>query len=229
MGPDLQTAAAELTQALQAARPDPLLAWALEPHGLVDTSSGCPLVTAVEQEGGTMELWEGDCVQPDGTRIEGQLRWFDGHSTAWASAEGFAVIGPEGLIYSLDGAVEIQGEDALWLAEANATACAGQTCSTGLIAVDLSYTIFPAEGYPQDYDLTVSGVVAGAEESGTIMIEGAWSIDDAACESEPVQGLVAVKRGAHQTLHLDGASACDTCADWVVQGRVVPAFCGTLR
>ena len=125
-------------------------------------------------------------IQPDGTRIEGRLSWFDGHNTAWTAGEGFTVSGPEGLLYSLDGAIEVQGEDTLWLAEANATTCSGATCAIGPVAVDLSYTIFPAEGYPTDYDVTVSGVVAGTDEAGTIVIEGAWSIDEDVCITERV-------------------------------------------
>ena len=148
---------------------------------------------------------------------------------AWTAGEAFSVIGAEGLERYLDGAVEVTGEDALWLAEATATACAGNTCAQGAAAVDLSYTIHPAEGYPHDYDLTVSGVVAPLEDAGAIVIDGAWSIEDGTCPMEPIQGLIVIQRTDHQTLSLDGATACDACAVWMVQGRDAPAFCGRIR
>jgi hypothetical protein len=226
-GPDLAGAADDLQATLERSNPQPLLAWALEPHSLLDTSSGCPAVTVTEQEGGVFEQWQGDCEQPDGTQVHGSLTWFDGPDSAWTAGEQFSVEDFEGLVISLDGAVEVQGEGALWLAEANAMTCQGTACADGPMAVDLSYTIFPAEGYPLDYDVTVSGVVA--ESGGAIIIDGAWSIDEATCAREPINGLIAVKHGTHQTLRLDGASACDACGSWMVQGRDAPAYCGTFR
>jgi hypothetical protein len=229
VGPDLDLAAVDLSMALESVRPDPLLAWALEPHTIIDTTSGCPAITRVDQDEGTLEHWEGGCVQPDGTRIEGRLSWFDGPATAWAAGEGFSIIDAQGLVRHLDGAVEVTGEGALWLAEANATTCVGEVCAEGTSAVDLTYTIHPAAGYPHDYDLTVSGVVAPRDDAGAIVIDGAWSVEETTCAIEPVRGLIAIQRADHQTLTLNGASACDECAAWVVQGRDAPAYCGRIR
>jgi len=229
VGPDMNLAATELSLALEGSRPEPLLNWALDPHGLIDTNSGCPSITQSSVDGGLLEVWEGGCEQPDGTQIDGRLIWFDGPTSAWTSAEGFSVTGPDGLELALDGAVEITGEGALWLADATATACAGASCANPALSVDLAYTVFPAEGYPSDYDLTVSGVIAIVEESGAITIDGAWSIDESACAEEPIQGLVAVQSSNHQTLTLNGSDTCDDCAAWVVQGRDAPAYCGLFR
>jgi len=227
MGPNLDTAAWDMQLAIEGARPEPLLGWAIDPHAWVDTASGCPMVTQTDQGDGMLEVWEGNCVQPDGTWIEGHLQWFDGPSGAWAAGENFSVTSEDGLQRHLDGAVEIVGDGALWLAEATATACSD--CSNGTLTVDLAFTVFPAEGYPQDYDLTVSGVIAPPEDSGAIVVDGAWSIEDSTCSVEPSRGLFAIQRADHQTITLDGATACDSCAVWTVQGRDAPAYCGRIR
>lgn len=227
-GPDLQLASEDLDQVLRATDPDPLLVWALAPHSIIDTRSGCPSVSTQVQDGGVLELWAGDCTQPDGTQITGRLSWFDGDNSAWAAGEHFAVWDSEGLQASLDGAIEVQATDELWLADVSAAACY-LDCTPGPASVDLSYTVFPASGYPADYDLTVSGVVIGADDDSAILIDGAWRTQSAVCEAEPVSGMLAVKRGVHQTLVLDGALECDACASWTVQGRLAPAFCSSLR
>ena len=111
--------------------------------------------------------------------------------------------------------------------DAAATTCStlGRNCAVGTVSVDLALTVFPAETYPVNYDVTVSGVVT--TDTSPIVFDGAWSIDRTVCGIEPTEGMVAIQRGTHQSLQLDGATACDACAEWVLQGRPAPAYCAT--
>ena len=109
---------------------------------------------------------------------------------------------------------------------ANITAAAVVALAThcaNLTTVDLSYSIYPAGGYPDTYDVTVSGVVSSGMQ---IAVEGAWSIDLASCPGEPTDGVFALQQSERHDLILDGAIDCDSCADWTVQGVSVTQFCG---
>jgi hypothetical protein len=224
-GPDLDSASDDVEVALTAADPEPLIALLAGPG--LDIVDGCPTVERLASAEGVRELWTGDCIQTDGTFISGRLERFEGASTGWVSGEGFGIYRNGRMEMFIDGAVSLSGEGGLWLVDATATTCSasGWNCADGTVSVDLAFTVFPTEGYPSAYEVTVSGVVAS--DASPIVIDGAWSIDRETCGVEPTGGMIAIQRGVHQTLQLDGAVACDACADWVLQGRPVSAYCAT--
>jgi hypothetical protein len=220
----LEGAAQELEFALDASDPEPLIALLSGPRIAVE--DGCPSVERIEDTAGIRETWTGGCVQADGTFIDGQLERFEGTTGDWISAEGFAVLRDDALLFYLDGAIEMAGEGGIWLIDATATTCGlEQDCAQGTMSVDLAFSIFPAAGFPHDYDVTVSGFIA--TDTTPILIDGAWRIDRAVCGIEPMDGTIAIQRGTHQTLRLDGAVACDACAEWALQGRPAPSYCAT--
>ena len=98
------------------------------------------------------------------------------------AGDGFALYIDERLELYLDGAIEIWEQDELLLLDASATWCGldAVDCAEGPITLDLSYSIYPAAGYPDIYDVTVSGVVAPA---APIAVEGSWSVDFSICRN----------------------------------------------
>jgi len=225
VGPDLDAAAQDVEDALDAADPEPLLALLMGTD--MPTMAGCPTVDRVEEPEGTREIWTGGCFQPDGTFVDGRLERFEGLDGTWVSGEAFALVRDGQTALFLDGAIELKGDGDIWLIDATATTCSnlGRSCEVGTVSVDLALTVFPAETYPTVYDVTVSGVVT--TETSPILVDGAWRIDRTACGIEPMDGMVAIQHGTHQTLQLDGANTCDACAEWVLQGRPAPAYCAT--
>ncbi|MEL6344912.1 MAG: hypothetical protein AAFV53_17475 [Myxococcota bacterium] len=214
-------------QAIRAARPGPLLELSALAHTLVPMEGGCPVVETFDFVDGvpTRERWTGGCVLSDGAVLSGTLEILDQDGEQWIAGDDFSVSHNGALELYLDGAIEAVEREDLLLVDASATWCGGDDapCAAGTVTVDLSYSLFPADGYPSDYDVTVSGVVA----PGTaITVEGSWSVDLDACDSEPTDGVFALRRGERHDLTLDGALDCDACAHWIVQGVDVPEYCG---
>ena len=110
--------------------------------------------------------------------------------------------------------------------EAAASLCGLESweCTDGVLGVDLSFSVYPAQGFPHDYDTTVSGVIA--TNSTPVTVDGAWSTDTSRCEIEAANGMFTVSQGEHHALTLNGALACDGCGEWQVQGQPTPGLCG---
>lgn len=220
-------------QAIRTARPGPLLALPGLLRDMVPAEPGCPQIDVLEATGGTptRELWTGGCQLSDGTLIDGSLELLERDDEQWLAGDAFSVTRPtpDGaeLELYLDGALEAIEQQDLLLLDAAATWCGGDDvpCTDGPVTVDLSYSIYPASGYPDAYDVTVSGVSVSAP-AAPIAVEGSWSIDLAACPGEPTDGVFAFRQDERHDLTLDGSLACDACADWSVQGVPVTDFCG---
>lgn len=211
-----------VTDALSAAQPEPLVELVDDTRSVIPVEGDCPAIDADESR----EVWQGGCTQSDGTVLEGQLVRYDGPEGSWVAAEGFSVRQDGELLLYLDGAIELYGEDDLLSVDAAASLCGvGTPCADGLVTVDLSFSLYPLVNYPSAYDATVSGVVAMAGDAPT-SVDATWSIDDALCATEPVSGLFTLRHGERQALEMDGASRCDGCAGWSVQGLSVGDFCG---
>ena len=226
-------------QALNAVRPGPILVLtdhitALEPVGLEGDSDGsmpvCPRINVLEADAEGVpvrELWTGGCTTTDGARIDGFIEIHTTDHGQWMAGEGFSVSREGELELYFDGAIESIEQDELLLIEAAATWCSPEApCTDEIITVDLTYSIYPAAGYPDVYDITVSGITTGAAPETPITVEGSWSINAEACAMEPTNGAFALQRGERHDLGMDGALSCDGCAAWTVQGLDVPAYCG---
>jgi hypothetical protein len=217
-------------EALAATSPDALVELVERTGAYAALDIDCPIIDANEDETGIAEAWVGGCALADGRSIEGTLRRFTGEDGAWIAAEEFAVRRDGELDLELRGSIELYEENDLLYIEVAGSLCGGPTwsCEDGPITLDLAYSIYPSSNFPHVYDTTVSGVVA-ADGAAPISVEGVWSIDDIACASEPASGTIALRRSERQALELDGQTACDGCADWVVQGVDVGPFCGLQR
>jgi hypothetical protein len=221
-------------QALNAVRPGPLLVLTdrITALGAVDPapeSLGCPRIDVLEHDAeGTpvRELWTGGCATPDGTRLDGSVEIHTTDRGQWLAGSGLSISRDGELELYFDGAIETIEQDELLLIEASATWCSPEApCSDESLTVDLTYSIYPAAGYPDAYDITVSGIATAASDA-PITVEGAWSINAEACTREPTNGAFALQRGERHDLGMDGALSCDGCAVWTVQGLDAPPYCG---
>ncbi|MFT4975771.1 MAG: hypothetical protein ACI8S6_001664 [Myxococcota bacterium] len=214
-------------QAIRTARPGPLLELPALLRDLVPAEGGCPHVEVLEATDAvpTRELWTGGCQLSDGTLIDGALELVERDDEQWLAGDAFTVSRGGELELYLDGTIEAVEQQQLLLLDAAATWCGGDAapCADGLVTVDLSYSIYPADGYPDAYDVTVTGVVA---PGAPIAVEGSWSVDLSTCPGEPTDGVFALRQGERHDLTLDGAVDCDACADWTVQGIPVTDYCG---
>lgn len=215
--------ASALGPALAAARVEPLVDLVEDPRETLSVEDDCPIVEVLDDQ---RERWTGGCALSDGTLIDGRLTRYDGPEGAWVAADGFSMRQDGDLLLYLDGAIELYGEGDEVTLDAAASLCGfGATCAAGLLTVDLSFTLFPLAHYPATYDATVAGVV-GSDGGAPIALDGAWSVDDATCSSEPASGLFTLRRGERQALELDGGVDCDGCVRWSVQGLTVGEYCG---
>jgi hypothetical protein len=206
---------------------EPLVSLVEQPLSLIETQADCPRITVLPSaENTTHERWQGGCTLADGALVHGELEHFIGPGTEWIAGRDFRIEHGDTLRFGIDGAIEITAADALWLVDAAVALCGTHAwpCDDGVLGLDLAYTIYPAATFPNDYDTTVSGVVA--TETRTSTLDGAWSVDTQRCAAEPVSGLLSINQGAHHAMTLDGADACDGCAALQVQGLSVPDLCG---
>ena len=219
------TAAVEASAAIQL---DGLIALVEQPTAHLPLDTQCPRATKLqEDDDAALHLrLDGGCESAMGQTITGRLEHYEGPDGLWLIGSDFQVFEADTLVFGLDGAIEVTPSGSLWLVDVAAALCGTQswTCDDGVLALDLSYTVFPAAGFPDDYDTTVSGTVA--TERASMTLDGAWSIDRAQCASEPVSGMVSIQRGEHHALTHDGAQSCDGCAGWQVQGQATDGLCG---
>ena len=205
----------------------------LGPEGVyVDDTAGAssPLLDLDDtrtDEPGARELWTGGCTTSDGARVEGTLERRTLGDATWIAADGFTIRRGDDVEVYLDGAVEVFAEGDLLLVEAAASLCGteGLSCDDGPVSVDLAWSIYPATSYPLAYDATVSGVVGDAGDAATT-VQGAWTIDGAACAREPTEGSFALRTTDRHILEVDGSDACDACASWWLRGAAVTPLCG---
>ena len=216
-------------QAIYIARPEPNLDLPILLRELAENSTGCPQVEVLEHGSDghppARVLLTGGCIRPDGAVVDGSLVHVEREDEQWFDGDGFVISRDNERELFFDGTLETSEHQDLLLVDISAAWCGGSAvpCADSPVTVDLSYSIYPAGGYPDAYDVTVSGVVS----SGTqIAVEGAWSIDLASCPGEPTDGVFALQQGERHDLILDGAIDCDSCADWTVQGVSVTEFCG---
>ena len=221
-------------QALDAVRPGPLLALTerITTLGAADAAAetaSCPRIDVIEiDEDGVpvRELWTGGCTSSDGMRLDGMVEIHTTDRGQWLAGSGLTVSRDGELELYFDGAIETIEQDELLLIEAAATWCSPEApCSEESLTVDLTYSIYPAAGYPDAYDITVSGIATSASDA-PITVDGSWSVNAEACTREPTNGAVALQRGERHDLGMDGALSCDGCAAWTVQGLDVPPYCG---
>lgn len=212
--------------ALAAAQPEPLVDLVEDTRELVPGDGLCPLV----EVDGPREIWTGGCVMDDGAVVEGVLSRYDGPEGLWIAAEGFSVRAEGELIFAFDGAVETFGEGDLLYVDAAASLCGvgALGCEDGPWSLDLAFSLYPFGSYPAAYDATVSGVIALPGEASTA-VEGTWSVDAATCAAEATSGQFALRHRERHAIELNGASSCDGCAAWFVQGVEVGQLCGLGR
>ena len=218
------TAAIEASAAIQL---DGLVALAEQPAAVLPVDAGCPKLTKLQEDDTALHgRLDGDCTTTAGIRFSGHLEHYEGPDALWLIGSDFQVVDGDVLVFGLDGAIEITPSGSLWLVDVAAAMCGTQSwaCEDGVLALDLSYTIFPAAGFPEDYDATVSGTVA--TERASMTLDGAWSVDRGQCASEPVSGMLSIQRGEHHALTHDGALSCDGCVGWQVQGQDTDGLCG---
>jgi len=211
---------------LETARPEPLMDLIDDPGAMVGGDAGCPRVEILSVEPGVVhEQWHGGCRTQDGTTVRGRLERYDAEGTAWLASEGFTVRRDGVLVFAMSGSVELREQGELALVDAATTWCGGDgpACADGPVPVDLAFTIFPLSGYPAAYDGTVTGAVGVA--AGVATVEGAWSVDRATCATEHASGTFAIRSDQRHALVMDGASVCDSCAAWTVDGQPAPRWC----
>ncbi len=171
------------------------------------------------------EVWTADCLTDPDVVLEGSLVWTRGPDQLSLVGDR-AVLWRNGEVeFALDGAIEAFEQGELLLLDAAATWCGpgGPLCDADALTVDLSFSLFPASAYPAAYDVTVTGAVGSND--ALVSVEGAWSIDSAACPEEPTNGALALRGLRRHALDLDGAERCDGCAGWAVPGQRDRPWC----
>jgi hypothetical protein len=220
---------AHMEQMLASINPESLALLVDETESWIPADANCPLVQTLQEEGTNRHVWQGDCVQSDGTLVMGRLELYEAQETTWVVGEGFGIRRDQQLELWLDGAIELVDQDELLLLDVAASVCGinGAECVDGTMVLDLAYTIYPAAGYPTQFDATVSGAIG--RDDVLIEVEGTWSMDLDRCTQEPTTGLFAFQQAERHTVAFDGASDCDACAAWQVQGVAVTPYCPSGR
>ena len=219
-----------VSEAMRILDPGPLVDLVHRPADSLKLGGACPQVVALDAGmNATHERWVGDCMTDEGAAVFGTLERYDGPNLAWVTGSEFRIEQAGEVVFALDGAVELTDIDALWLMDVAISVCglADWRCEDGMVGMDLTSTLFPSSGFPDDYDATVSGAIA--TERSTMTVDGAWSVNADFCAIEPARGALTVRHGDLHVLTLDGAQACDACGLWEVQGQPMPGLCGLSR
>lgn len=219
-----------VSEAMRVLDPGPLVDLVHRPGDAIKADEACPRVVSLDAgTSATHERWIGGCMTDDGAAVFGTLERFDGPNLAWVTGSEFRIEQAGDVIFALDGAVELTDVDALWLMDVSVSICglAEWRCEDGMIGMDLTSTLFPSSGFPDDYDATLSGAIA--TDRSTMTVEGAWSMRADFCAIEPTHGALTIRQGDLHVLTLDGAQDCDACGLWEVQGQPMPGLCGLNR
>ena len=219
-----------VAEAARAADPGPMVDLVQRTSSIVGIDPDCPRVEPIDTEDvANHERWTGGCRLNDGTEVFGVLERRDAPDGAWVTGTDFRLVQQGDLVFALDGAIELTDVDALWLMDISASVCGigSWPCSDGVLGMDLTATMYPSIGFPDDYDTTVSGAIA--TDRATTTVDGAWSVNSGLCAIEPTDGSLSVRHGDLHAIELDGQQACDGCAAWEVQGQPMPSLCGLNR
>ena len=223
-----EQAVSELLDALDVQR---TLSLALDPVATLQLDAGCQVATdAAAPPAADVEQvtrWQGPCQLGDGALLEGSLTLAHTADGQYLSADGFSITEDGSVTVMLSGAMALSRIDNLVELNVAMHACGalGSTCSdadatTGL---DLEYSIYPMDTYPQAFTVGVGGAVDGEEM--IVSVEGAWKIDQGLCDAEPIEGSVVLDTFPRQTLTLEGAGQCDGCMGWQIEGIDVAPLC----
>lgn len=219
-----------VAEAARAADPGPMVDLVQRTASVVGVDPDCPRVMRIDTADDALhERWVGGCQLSDGTEVLGVLERRDAPDGAWVTGTDFRLVQQGELVFALDGAIELTDVDALWLMDIAASVCGigSWPCSDGMLGMDLTTTMYPSSGFPDDYDTTVSGAIA--TDRATTTVDGAWSVNSALCAIEPTDGTLSVRHGDLHAIALDGRQACDGCAAWEAQGQPMPSLCGLNR
>lgn len=174
-----------------------------------------------------------DCA--DGA-MDGALERYSDDTLAWMEAEGLRVRDALGaLTLRFDGAIErsVSESPTGWLTRVELAAtlggsdlCGSALCSDpeGAFLADLSWTLLGSADVSTD-DVLVTGTLLLPGE-GAIDVEGSWTRDEGRCVGEPLGGTLLLHGARSHTLRFDGASACDGCVAWSVDGEEPELVCG---
>jgi len=174
-------------------------------------------------------IWSGPCALQDGAQLEGNLSLRPTDDGLLLSADGLSISQGGRIEVMLSGAIELTRWDDLVQLDVSIQGCGavGPSCDKlddgDSFGLDLDYSLYPADTFPSLYTATVSGAVGRTET--IVGVEGTWQVDQEQCAEEAIDGTIAFGTFPRQTLELDGASACDGCAGWRVEGVEVPALC----
>ena len=217
----------------EAMHPEPWLELALDVDALVDAvpalsavwsdeSTACPSLQVTD----TGWALTGDCAVDARVRVEGSLAFVEDDSGLRLIGEGFQIVEDSSTVLLFDGALESSRDGEILEVEAAVTACGGPAidCDDGRTALDVSYGVFPVSGLPDVYDVTVTGVVAAPGYEPT-SVDGAWSVDETLCETEPLTGTLLIAGDVAQALDFDGELACEGCATRSVGGFAAEPIC----
>ena len=128
----------------------------------------------------------------------------------------------------LSGTIELVRRDDLVQLDLSIQGCGalGPSCDTlggGAFGLDLDYSLYPADTFPERYTAIVRGAVGRTDS--IVRVEGHWQVDAEVCAQEGIDGTLALGTIPRQTLQLDGVSSCDGCMAWRVEGVDVPPLC----
>ena len=227
VGTEVELDSTPVKESVRAVQPGPLLDLVHQTDAVIGTEADCPRIEAIVTDADTRhERWFGGCTLEDGTEVLGTIERFSGPDHAWITGTDFRLAQNGDVVFGFDGAIEVTEVDALWLVDVSASICGTEdwSCTEGLLGMDLTSTIFPASGFPDNYNITVSGAVA--TDRSTMTVDGAWTVDHDSCAVEPTDGSLTIRQGSLHALTLDGAIACDACGEWEVQGQPTPGLCG---
>lgn len=202
--------------------------------GLTDQlrTTGCEPAAFSDGEG-LREVWS---ACPEGADA-GEVERYDDGASGWLEATGLRLVEGVGRpVLRLDGAAEhaleedeVTGQVRLGRLDLNAALCSDDLCGpewdeeTDLLHVDLSWTLVPDDD-PQRRDVLLTGTLV-TPELGPTLVEGAWTVDPALCEVEPMGGKLLLRADQGHAVLFNGADACDGCGEWLVDGERIGAVC----
>jgi hypothetical protein len=204
------------------AQPEPWLEGARHLESLVPSDESCPTLSDVSDA--DTQRFDGGCLLEDGAFVWGSLVHHEDYASTWVSGDHYSVADAAGVRFGFDGAITVDRDGDMLFVDAAFAACGGPAfaCDEGLTTVDLAYTVYPAGSFPGRYDLTVRGVVEPAGDDA-VRVQGTWSIDETACELEPIDGLAVIDADRAYSLEFDGT--CDGCARAFVDGLAAQPAC----
>ena len=217
----------EVGDLVEAVQPHKVMSLALDPEGtlqLGDVTCRDP----IDEDEDTVS-WSGPCLLDDGALLEGELTQHSTSKGVLLSAENLTISQGDRTEVMLSGAIELKRRDDLVQLDVSVQGCGtvGPSCDSlaqgGSFGIDLDFSLYPADTFPSVYSATVSGAVGRTD--AIVGVEGTWQVDTDQCAIEATDGTLAFGTYPRQTLELDGATGCDGCAGWRIEGLEVPDLC----